>query len=521
MGNPISNFKSWGELQRKAVIVLIICFVVLVATIVGVSVALQATKDETADEVITEEYSADAYVLDQESSAIVPESGEPSEDALKDVLFVGDSNTVRMQEYGLIDFQWTAAKVGIGIRQVTSDAFLYFEYPEGMAYTIAKALPQFVPRQIIVCLGTNNADGSMNVVEFIDYYKSALTAMEMSYPYADILVAAIPPIPTDHSKYPDMTQLVIDQFNQALLEMCEEEGYPFLNTTEVLKGSNGFGKIDYFDKSDIHMNMDGLTALYNYYASHVYQSEDRRPSTSYTVRVEAPATAAPSATSTPAPTATASNGTYKVNYYVEGDAGYIEYGSDRGTSMSFNATASDSYTVTAVPKDGYVFYKWSDGVTTATRTDKDFKKNLSVTAMFNSSKVELNLSQSSVTINKGESVTLSASVYVDGKSYDTAGVAWVINNEKVGSGATYTYTGGSTTPVTITATVEVNNVTKKAECTVVVNQPTPTPTPTPAPTPTPTPAPTPTPTPAPTPTPTPETPATATPTPDSTETPTA
>ena len=96
MGNPISNFKSWGELQRKAVIVLIICFVVLVATIVGVSVALQATKDETADEVITEEYSADAYVLDQESSAIVPESGEPSEDALKDVLFVGESRVTQM-----------------------------------------------------------------------------------------------------------------------------------------------------------------------------------------------------------------------------------------------------------------------------------------------------------------------------------------------------------------------------------------------------------------------------------------
>ena len=38
--------------------------------------------------------------------------------------------------------------------------------------------------------------------------------------------------------------------------------------------------------------------------------------------------------------------------------------------------------VTAVPNDGYGFIKWSDGVTTATRTDTNVKQNLSVTAEF-------------------------------------------------------------------------------------------------------------------------------------------
>ena len=38
--------------------------------------------------------------------------------------------------------------------------------------------------------------------------------------------------------------------------------------------------------------------------------------------------------------------------------------------------------VTAVPEEGYEFVRWSDGVTTATRTDTDVARNISVTAEF-------------------------------------------------------------------------------------------------------------------------------------------
>ena len=39
--------------------------------------------------------------------------------------------------------------------------------------------------------------------------------------------------------------------------------------------------------------------------------------------------------------------------------------------------------VTAMPYDNYVFDRWSDGVTTASRTDTNVTSNLSVTAYFN------------------------------------------------------------------------------------------------------------------------------------------
>ena len=45
--------------------------------------------------------------------------------------------------------------------------------------------------------------------------------------------------------------------------------------------------------------------------------------------------------------------------------------------------------MTAVPDDGYFFVNWSDGVTSRTRTDSNFKQNLDVTAVFSRASVEI------------------------------------------------------------------------------------------------------------------------------------
>ena len=55
---------------------------------------------------------------------------------------------------------------------------------------------------------------------------------------------------------------------------------------------------------------------------------------------------------------------------IEGEAVQSVLGGDSGTA------------VTAVPNEGYAFVRWSDGVTTATRTDTDVAGNISVTAEF-------------------------------------------------------------------------------------------------------------------------------------------
>ncbi len=68
--------------------------------------------------------------------------------------------------------------------------------------------------------------------------------------------------------------------------------------------------------------------------------------------------------------------TYAVNYSSD------ENGAIQGKANQTVAYGSNSTTVTAIPNDGYEFVKWSDGVATATRSDKNIRTDIQVTALF-------------------------------------------------------------------------------------------------------------------------------------------
>ena len=511
--SPMEWLDALSPIQKKACMVLAGCAAALLATIIVCAVLLHSwsggiTPDDEidktgADDVITEDYDRNQYALDTKDSAILEKSKDAGDDYLKETVFVGDSNTVRMYSYGLIGLDQFVGKVGMGIQSVTSDACVYFKN-DTTAYTIPKALAKMKPRRIIVMMGTNNADGSMSADDFVKEYRNALAAIKESYSYSDIIIAAIPPIPADHSSYPDMRMQVIDEFNQALLNLCKEDGYRFLNTSEVLKSDNGFGISGYFATGDIHFNKTGLNVLLEYVKNHALDTEDKRPDTSNIAkRADTPKSESSNSSA-------ASVESYVASYHAE-DGGTLTYGDHSNQrKLEFKVGATSSVTVKAVAADGYEFYKWSDGVTSATRTDKEFSQNIDVTAMFNKTKtLSISLSTNAVNMTQGADNTITATV----SGADAKDVVW--SGAATHTGSSYNLKDLAVGEYTIKATISVGELTKSAEVKVTVTAPTPTPTAAPTATPTPTPAPTATPTPTPTPEPT------ATPEPTSTPEPTA
>lgn len=459
------RYEALSEMQQKAVRVLAVCamavLLTLIVTIIAVKVTAKPTED-VDDGVITEEYDQGAFELDKTSSAILEETNDAGESYLKETLFVGDSNTVRMYNYGMIGLQQFVGAEGLGIQSLTSNACVYFT-DNSNAYTIPQAIGMMKPRRIIISMGTNNVNGTMDATGFINEYRSALNSIKSNYSYCEIIIAAIPPIPTKHSNYPDLKMQTIDEFNQALLEMCETDGYRFLNTSELFKGENGFGKSSYFAANDIHYSKDGIEALLKYVRTHASDASDARPDTSnIPTRAQNPVSGGdPSASETG----------MKANYYVEGDNGYIDIGPEQVESASFDVTESDSITVTAVPKDGYVFLKWSDGVTTATRTDKNFKQSLSVTAMFNSASYALSINQTSVTISEGESITLKATVTQGTNTVSASDVIWTVNDEQQKNGESFKVKFTTAGTYKVVAYYHVSQEkTLSAECTVNVEK---------------------------------------------------
>ena len=446
--------ETMTPMQHRAVLVCILCVLAVLLTF-GITTTL-LKKEEPAPSVSEPAEGPAApggdlsghYQIDNASTALLTETADAGTDYLNDTLFLGDSNTVRLYNNGLISLQQFCAKEGIGTQVALNEGIVTFK-KDSNHYTIPQAVAMMKPRRVVMTFGTN--DTGMEVPDFIAHYTALIQAIQQSYPYTDIIVNTVPPVPADHSNYLHMDQAKIDDFNMALLDMCEQLGVRFLNSAEALKGSDGYGIADYYTSGDIHLKSAGLKAVLNYIRTHALQTEDRRPDTNNiptrtmeyvsnpSSAVAAPSSEAVSSSESQAESASSSessssestseNKKFEARYRVDKNGGgTLSVGNDTGnSSVTYTVTDPDkSITVTAVPAEGHVFVKWSDGLTSKTRTDTDFKQNLDVTAVFGTASVHITSEGKGAV---GSSYTFKAAL--SGKYAKTENLRWYANGQEV------------------------------------------------------------------------------------------
>ena len=445
--------ETMTPMQHRAVLVCVLCVLAVLLTF-GITTTL-LKKEESAPSV--PESVADPtpgkdlsghYQIDNTSAALLTETADAGTDYLNNTLFLGDSNTVRLYNNGLISLQQFCAKEGIGTQIALSEGIVTFK-KDPNHYTIPQAVAMMKPRRVVMTFGTN--DTGMEVPDFIAHYTALIQAIQQSYPYTDIIVNTVPPVPADHSNYPHMDQAKIDDFNMALLALCEQLGVRFLNSAEALKGSDGYGIADYYTSGDIHLKSAGLKAVLNYLRTHALQTEDRRPDTNNiptrtmeyvsnpSSAVAAPSSEAVSSSESQAESAGSSESSssestgegkkFEARYRVDKNGGgTLSVGNDTGnSSVTYTVTDPDkSITVTAVPAEGYVFVKWSDGLTSKTRTDTGFKQNLDVTAVFGTASVQITSEGKGAV---GSSYTFKAAL--SGKYAKAENLRWYANGQEV------------------------------------------------------------------------------------------
>ena len=446
-------------MQHRAVLVCILCVLAVLLTF-GITTTLlkkggeepaPSVSESVADPTPGEDLSGH-YQIDNASTALLTETADAGTDYLNDTLFLGDSNTVRLYNNGLISLQQFCAKEGIGTQVALNEGIVTFK-KDSNHYTIPQAVAMMKPRRVVMTFGTN--DTGMEVPDFIAHYTALIQAIQQSYPYTDIIVNTVPPVPADHSNYPHMDQAKIDDFNMALLDLCEQLGVRFLNSAEALKGSDGYGIADYYTSGDIHLKSAGLKAVLSYLRTHALQTEDRRPDTNNiptrtmeyvsnpSSAVAAPSSEAVSSSESQAESASSSESSssestseekkFEARYRVDKNGGgTLSVGNDTGnSSVTYTVTDPDkSITVTAVPAEGHVFVKWSDGLTSKTRTDTDFKQNLDVTAVFGTASVHITSEGKGAV---GSSYTFKAAL--SGKYAKTENLRWYANGQEVAQAA--------------------------------------------------------------------------------------
>ena len=225
-------------------------------------------------------YDATKNTIDQGkfSATVLPETEDAGQEYIDTTLFLGDSNTARMYRvFDYCSYDNAIGSVGMSARSLQNYACVKFS-GYGSYVTMPQAVAFMQPRRVIVTFGTNDLDPNYSAASFAENYRAGLQAIADAYPAADIIVNAIPPLGRSHSNA-SLTQSQVDEYNKAIVEMCDANGWKFLNSAEALKdAATGYAKEGYVESSDgIHLTRAAMEALFTYIRTHSYVTEDTRP----------------------------------------------------------------------------------------------------------------------------------------------------------------------------------------------------------------------------------------------------
>lgn len=280
------------DIRSKMYIVMGLCSLMLLVS-VSVSFVLVGGLDLLAggsdgdsssaesDSLVSESgYDKDQNTIDQSqySSTILEESEDAGQTYVDETLFLGDSNTARM--YRMFDYctyDNAIGSVGMSARSLATYACVKLEGYSNYV-TMAKAVSLMQPKRVILTFGTNDLSPSNSAEKFVESYQEGIESIVEAYPSVDIIVNSIPPLGQVHSNQ-NLTQTQVDEYNKALVEMCKENDWKFLNSAEVLKDSStGYAKSGYVESSDgIHLTKVAMEELFEYVRTHSYITEDDRP----------------------------------------------------------------------------------------------------------------------------------------------------------------------------------------------------------------------------------------------------
>lgn len=286
---------------------------------------------------------------------VLPAGADAGRSYLDETLFIGDSNTARYLLYADdTGTAFTSLSNNIGVVSMGAGAIttLKCEKFKGSStmYTVPESVAMLKPKRIIICYGTNNLSGaSTDATRFIATYLQGLQAIRQAWSYCDIIVSAIPPLDKQRENT-NLTMTQVDAYNAALVQMCEENGFKFLNSAEVLRDdATGWAKTDYTLSDGVHLSKKAVEAYFTYVRTHAYQTEDRRPQPLGSI---------------PQPDGVPANLITKDPIAVRGAKVPLEFVAEHGGKLSGSTSqlvkkGATAGAVTAVADEGFVFAGWT------------------------------------------------------------------------------------------------------------------------------------------------------------------
>ena len=203
----------------------------------------------------------------EETEEIPPEPeirfGRVEDDYFEDALFLGDSRTVGMQEYGgLKDIATFYASTGMTIYKLFTAEIV--ELPDqNEKITIEEALQHQSFGKIYIMVGINEM-GTGTVERFADTYKAAVERLQELQPDAIIYIQAILKVTTARSDKGDyINNEGIEARNEALSQLDDGEKIFYVDVNPALCDEDG-GMVQDYTFDGVHLKAKYLNLWLEY-----------------------------------------------------------------------------------------------------------------------------------------------------------------------------------------------------------------------------------------------------------------
>ena len=236
---------------------------------VDISLESESSEDTAAatdsEEItIVETATAETKVESTEATTVLAEKSGTKNGYMNRCVFLGDSRTVAMVNYGLINDDAALAQIGISHPSFKSNTFIN---NAGKEYTLKSYLSSHQAPVIYIALGVNGInDPSEEHYKntFIDLIDNVMTQA----PNSNIVLMSIGPV-NDNGPYKKTVQNSwIVKYNDFLLNTAKEKHIFYLNFAEILTGADGQVKSEYNGGDGLHYSGSGCQAIFDYIVSH-------------------------------------------------------------------------------------------------------------------------------------------------------------------------------------------------------------------------------------------------------------
>ena len=219
---------------------------------------------ESVETTIVETASAETKVESTAETTVLTLKEGARDGYMNRCVFLGDSRTVAMVNYGLINDDAALAQIGISHPSFKNNTFVN---NAGKEYTLKTYLASHQAPVIYIALGVNGINDPSE-----EHYKSTFedlidNVMDLS-PNSNIVLMSIGPV-NDNGPYKKTVQNSwIVKYNDFLLNTAKDKHLFYLNISEILTGSDGQVKSEYNGGDGLHYSSSGCKAIFDYIVEH-------------------------------------------------------------------------------------------------------------------------------------------------------------------------------------------------------------------------------------------------------------